>query len=148
MLDNVRLSREQTLAKLAEHLARASWRLRKNERKELEPFGLTFAQARALRVLVEAGSMRVGDLADRLEIVPRSATTRVDGLERAGLVTRSTAPNDRRSILVAPTAQGLELIARLAEGRRASAETLFGPLSRTERLELLHLLETLTGEPR
>jgi hypothetical protein len=34
-------------AELAEFLTRASWRLKKNERKELTPFGLTFAQASA-----------------------------------------------------------------------------------------------------
>ena len=97
---------EETTIKLAELLTRASWRLRKNERKELAPFGLTFAQARALRVLVDGGPMRIGDLADRLEIVPRSATTRVDDLEAAGLVTRRTDPDDRRSVIVVATEAG------------------------------------------
>ena len=135
-------SGQETLIKLAELLTRASWRLRKNERKELAPFGLTFAQARALRVLISAGDpMRMGDLAARLEIVPRSATTMADGLEEAGFVTRENDRDDRRSILLAPTAKGQELIACLAERRRASAEVLFAPLSAGEKSELLRLLD-------
>jgi DNA-binding MarR family transcriptional regulator len=125
---------------LAELLVRASWRLRKNERKTLEPFALTFAQARALRVLVKDGPMRMGDLAGRLEIVPRSATTRIDDLEGAGLVARRSAPGDRRSILVEATEHGHELVCRLAEERRASADSLFSSLAPEERADLARLL--------
>lgn len=135
-------------AGLAELLSRASWRLRKNERKALEPFGLTFAQARALRVLVREGPMRMGDLAGRLEIVPRVATTRVDDLETAGLVSRRTAPADRRSILVEATEEGRRLVARLVEERRAGAESLFAPLSLHERSELARLLESVASAAR
>lgn len=135
---------EETFIKLAELLTRASWRLRKYERKELAPFGLTFAQARALRVLVDSGTIRIGDLATVLEIVPRSATTRVDSLEDAGLVTRRIDPDDRRSILVAPTPRGQNLVARLAEQRRVGAETLFSALSARERSQLLGLLDSVT----
>lgn len=133
-------------ADLAEALTRASWRLRKNERKALAPYGLTFAGARALRAVVKAGSMRIGDLATLLEIVPRSATTRVDSLEEAGLVTRAADPNDRRSVLVEPTPQGRDLVETLAAERRASAEKLFSPLSSDERAELFRLLASLTKE--
>jgi DNA-binding MarR family transcriptional regulator len=141
-------SEQNTYAELAELLTRASWRLRRNERKELAPFGLTRAQTRALRALVDAGVMRIGDLANLLEIVPRSATTRVDDLEEAGFVTRRTDPDDRRSILVEPTSRGLDLIARLAKERKASAETLFAPLSTEDRTELIRLLASLTEDSR
>jgi DNA-binding MarR family transcriptional regulator len=138
---------EETLARLAEVLTRASWRLRRNERGELAPYGLTFAQARALRVLVDGGPMRIGDLAAQLEIVPRSATTRVDDLETAGLVTRRTDPCDRRSVIVEVTAAGSELVLRLAAGRTAGAMELFSPLSAEERLQLFQLLASVAGEP-
>jgi DNA-binding MarR family transcriptional regulator len=134
------------LDELSDALMRAFRRLRRNERKELMPFGLTFGQARALRTLATAeGGMRIGELAGMLEIVPRSATTMVDGLESAGLAVRRPDPGDRRSVRVGPTAEGFALLARLAEQRRAGAERLFAPLSQEERRQLLHLLEA-TGE--
>jgi DNA-binding MarR family transcriptional regulator len=131
---------------LAELLIRTSWRLRRNERKALEPFALTFAQARALRVLAYEGPMRMSDLAAQLEIVPRTATTRVDDLERAGLVTRGSAPRDRRSVLVQATTNGHELVSRLAVERRASADLLFARLTPNEQSELASLLAALCGD--
>ncbi len=133
-------------AELAELLARASHRLKKNGRREMEPFGLTHAQARALRILVDAGTMRIGDLAELLEIVPRSATTKVDGLEDNGLVARTMDPTDRRSILVTPTQKGRDLITRFKAERSAAAEALFAPLSAADRAELVRLLRSITEE--
>ena len=132
------------VGQLAELLACASWRLRRTSRAELEPFGLTFGQARALRLLSRAGEpLRVGELAARLEIVPRSATTMVDALEAAALVSRRPDTLDRRSILVCLTATGDELVARLGRARRASAEALFSRLDRPQAEQLRDLLAAL-----
>ena len=132
------------IAQLAELLACTSWRLRRASRRELEPLGLTFGQARALRLLTRAGgSVRIGELAARLEVVPRSATSMVDALEAAGLVERTPDPIDRRSILVGLTDSGVDLLARLGRARRASAESLFARLDAAQREQLLKLLATL-----
>ena len=132
------------IAQLAELLACTSWRLRRASRRELEPLGLTFGQARALRLLARAGEpVRIGELAARLEVVPRSATSMVDALEAAGLVDRTPDPIDRRSILVGLTDSGDDLLARLGRARRASAESLFARLDAAQRDQLLDLLATL-----
>jgi DNA-binding MarR family transcriptional regulator len=132
------------IAQLAELLACTSWRLRRASRRELEPLGLTFGQARALRLLTRAGgSVRIGELAAHLEVVPRSATSMVDALEAAGLVDRTPDPIDRRSILVGLTDSGVDLLARLGRARRASAESLFARLDAAQREQLLELLATL-----
>ena len=132
------------IAQLAELLACTSWRLRRASRRELEPLGLTFGQARALRLLARAGEpVRIGELAARLEVVPRSATSMVDALEAAGLVDRTPDPIDRRSILVGLTDSGDDLLARLGRARRASAESLFARLDAAQREQLLELLATL-----
>jgi DNA-binding MarR family transcriptional regulator len=51
-------------------------------------------------------------IGSRLQVHPTSVTNAVDRLEDAGLVTRSTHPEDRRAMLVALTAQGRELAER------------------------------------
>ncbi len=53
--------------------------------------------------IVAAGTdpLRMADIAAQLDVVPRSVTTMVDGLEAAGLVVRRADPDDRRSVLVA-----------------------------------------------
>ncbi len=130
--------------RLAELLTRTSWRLRRAERKELKAFGLSFGQARALRILARrGGAMRIKDLAERLEIVPRSATTVVDVLERAGLVERRDDPSDRRAVLAVMSTGGWSLLGRMAEERGMAADVLFGRLSSEQQEALLELLEIL-----
>jgi DNA-binding MarR family transcriptional regulator len=132
---------------LGELLTKASWRLRRAGKKELSALGLTFGQARALRIIVRARQpLRMGDLAAQLEIVPRSATTMVDMLEAAGLVVRTADPGDRRSVLLRPTAEGKTVVERQQLARRESAMKMFSALSQDERRQLELLLGKLCDQ--
>jgi len=131
---------------LAELLSNASRRLRRGSMAQLEPLGLTWAQARVLRVVADAEEpLRMADIATRLEVVPRSVTSMVDALEEAEFVRRETDPDDRRSVRVALTSRGRGLLDRLSEARRQSAEELFGPLSPGDRTALHDLLGAVCG---
>jgi len=133
-----------TTLELAELLTHSARRLRRGSTAQLAPLGLTNAQARVLRIVASSGrSLRMADIAARLEIVPRSATTLVDGVETAGLIVRCTDPHDRRSVLVSLTARGHALLESLERARRATAEEVFGPLGGPERTDLARLLGAL-----
>lgn len=135
------------VGQLAELLVQTSWRLRRAGRKELAPLGVTFAQARVLRVLARLRvPVRMADLSARLEIVPRSVTSTVDSLEEAGLVTREIDAADRRSTLVTLTPAGRGVLDRVDEARRRHLAELVAPLRESERTELLALLSRL-GDP-
>jgi DNA-binding MarR family transcriptional regulator len=134
------------VAQLGELLVRSSWRLRRGAAKELAPLGVTFGQARALRVLAAGEPIRMADLAASLEIVPRSVTTMIDSLVAAGLVNREADEHDRRSVLVSPTGAGREVLDRMDSARRATAEELFGRLTSGQRRELLNLLVVLADQ--
>ena len=57
-------------------------------------WGLTGAQARVIRFLEGVGHpVRMADIAAALEVVPRTATSIVDGLEADGLVARAIDPH-------------------------------------------------------
>jgi DNA-binding MarR family transcriptional regulator len=84
-------------------------------------------------------------LAERLRIVPRSATEVVDALETRGLVERRPDPHDRRATLVALTAEG-DRVAESARAARADgAERFFGALSPADRADLARILKALNG---
>jgi len=100
-------------------------------------------QARALRALCQAGSLRLSALAEELRIAPRSATEVVDALQSRGLVTRQPDPADRRATSVVPTAEGSRLSGLLEEARKAQAEQLFAHLSVRDRAELDRILRLL-----
>jgi DNA-binding MarR family transcriptional regulator len=129
------------LAELFTHTAR---RLRRGSIVQLAPLGLTYAQARALRLVAAEGrALRMADLAAQLDVVPRSVTTMVDALEEAGFVARHADPGDRRSVLVALTDEGRRLLDGLEAARRDSAEEVFGGLDPDQRNRLHELLEDL-----
>ncbi len=80
----------------------------------LRPLGVTFARYEVLMLLwfSRRGSLPMKVIGSRLQVHPTSVTNAVDRLEDAGLVTRSTHPEDRRAMLVALTAEGRELAER------------------------------------
>jgi len=133
-----------TTAELAELFTHTARRLRRGSAAQLAPLGITYGQARALRLVAEAGRpLRMAELASQLEVVPRSVTTMVDALETAGLLARSPDPADRRSVLVALTPSGHRLLQRLERARRDSAEEVFGRLGVGQRADLARLLASL-----
>ncbi|KAA0024685.1 MarR family winged helix-turn-helix transcriptional regulator [Antrihabitans cavernicola] len=127
---------------LAEKLMRTTHRLRRASMKSLAPLGLTPAQERMLRLVARSTEhARMGELADRMGIVPRSATSLVAALQDAGLVERATDPDNRRSVLVALTEQGSAVQQGMAKARASAGEEMFAALTEAERVELARLLD-------
>ncbi|MFI7440285.1 MarR family winged helix-turn-helix transcriptional regulator [Nonomuraea indica] len=134
---------------LPELLHLVSRRLRHGWLHRLEPLGLSPGQARALRVLIEAGRpLRMVQLADELRIVPRSVTPVIDALEEAGHVRREVDPANRRSTLVVITPSGHEVYERAQEARRQAGQDLFAVLSQEQRDQLKVLLGAVDAQFR
>ena len=87
----------------------------------LKPLGVTFARYEVLMLLwfSKRGSLPMKVIGSRLQVHPTSVTNAVDRLEDAGLVTRSTHPEDRRAMLVALTPSGRELAERATKALNA-----------------------------
>ncbi|MFJ6215293.1 MarR family winged helix-turn-helix transcriptional regulator [Streptomyces sp. NPDC092296] len=134
-------------AELSDALVRAVKRIRRQTALRLEPYGITPGQGRALRVLAHAAdcetpgrAMRLSELADRLHIAPRSATTVVDALEASGLVLRVPDPADRRAVGLELTGPGRQAVQRMGQVRQEVAEEYFGGVSAADREVLLRVL--------
>ncbi|WP_405137077.1 MarR family winged helix-turn-helix transcriptional regulator [Nocardia sp. NBC_01388] len=123
---------------------RTAKRIRHAQLADLAPLGLTPGQGRALRILDRAGEpLRMSALAERLGIVPRSATTVVDTLEAAGMVTRATDPANRRATLVSLTDAGRDALTHMSDARRRAARDLFASLPPDRRETLREILAEL-----
>lgn len=97
--------------------------------------GLSGGDYAVLVSLSEAadGSLRMCDLADTLHLSPSGLTRRLDGMVRAGLVSRVPSTDDRRVMLAALTAEGRARLEAAAPDHVASVRRHFvRHLSRTQ----------------
>jgi len=76
--------------------------------RDLADHGLTLGDYQVFVYLSEAPqhSMRMCDLADMLQLSPSGLTRRLDGLVKAGFVTREASTDDRRVMLATLTPSG------------------------------------------
>jgi DNA-binding MarR family transcriptional regulator len=119
-------------------------RIRRAARHQLEPLGVTWGQVRALRAVArDSRAVRMSDLADRLQIARRSATSVVDELVGRGLVARVADPTDRRAVAVELTPAGRALLGEVDDNRRSVAERLTSTLTAPELRTLRDLLRRL-----
>lgn len=79
--------------------------------------GLNRTDLRCLDIVLGDGPLPAGQLSAALKLSPAATTTAIDRLERAGLVSRTRDPGNRRVVLVAPT-----------EAARAAEAELFTPV--------------------
>jgi DNA-binding MarR family transcriptional regulator len=91
------------------------------------PDGLSFTAAATLATLDRSGPSRLTLLAVQEGVTQPAMTQLVGRLQDAGLVTRTSDPNDRRAVEVSITAEGSAL---LLERRAARADRLAGMLAR------------------
>jgi DNA-binding MarR family transcriptional regulator len=89
---------------------------------DLAESGLALGDYQVLVYLSEADerSMRMCDLADRLQLSPSGLTRRLDGLVRTGMVTREPSTVDRRVMMARLTDAGMDTLRQAAPGHVAS----------------------------
>jgi len=72
--------------------------------------GLTMPQLMSMQVLHMQGPMTVGGLAKQMNLTQATVTSILDRLEKKQLTTRVRSQEDKRKVLVYPTAEGLALL--------------------------------------
>lgn len=112
----------------------------------LEPFGVQIWGFDVLASLRRSGppfTQTPKQLMRTCYLTSGAVTNRVNRLETAGLVARANDTEDRRSVKVALTHKGRELVDRAVYGRVEHMKEVFSVLSETERESLAGLLRKL-----
>lgn len=110
---------------------------------------VTLSQYRTLVVLAGTGPQRSAALAKELGVAPSTLTRMCDRLVRKSLVQRFHRDRDRRSIWLALTPTGRDLVGVVMRGRRRELEQIVRSAALTappEALELLHAFVHASGE--
>lgn len=98
-------------------------RLEKTLKDEM---GLGLTDYNLLLLLIEAdGSMRMGELANRMVFAPSRITYRVNHLVKRGLVTRESEDADRRGALASITDEGRSVFREAAKLHSCQVDGLF-----------------------
>jgi DNA-binding MarR family transcriptional regulator len=126
------------MAKLVKHLDRTTDRT-------VGEFGLNTGEFRVLLKLRQAPEQRMtaGALAERLSLSTGAMTNRVDRLEEAGLVTRERDPKDRRSVFVAITSAGVDVLDAAVATQADVERRILSALTHDEQRRLNALLRKL-----
>jgi DNA-binding MarR family transcriptional regulator len=119
----------------------------------LEPFGLSIADFDVLNTLRRVGDQpgsKPTEMARSSLITTGAMTSRLDRLERSGLIRRLPDPADRRGVLVRLTAQGNRIARNALHELIATNELFLKPLSGAQRKSIASELKLLLlhHEPR
>ncbi|USQ80371.1 MarR family transcriptional regulator [Ornithinimicrobium faecis] len=127
-------------------LARGSELMSRGIQTYFVEHGLQQGQFDVLATLRRSGSpftLTPGALADSTMRSQAAMTNRLAGLEAKGLIERKMDPDNRRSVLVSLTDEGLELVDRVVTGHVENERELLAPLTGAEQERLAGLLEKL-----
>ncbi|WP_432419782.1 MarR family winged helix-turn-helix transcriptional regulator [Baekduia alba] len=127
---------------LLDHLARLT-RLRSES--ALAPLGLRPRHLVALTVLRDHGGSTQQALAGMLHIDRTNLVGLLNDLEKAGLISRLRAEEDRRRHIVALTADGAQRLGEAECALAAAENEVLGALDVDERETLYRLLQRATG---
>jgi len=100
-----------TVEGIVERVQGINRRIKRMHDETLDQLGLTMSDWHVLTALRWGGEphrRKAGELARRADLTSGAMTSRLDALEREGLVRRLRDPDDRRSVLVELTDKGRE----------------------------------------
>jgi MarR family 2-MHQ and catechol resistance regulon transcriptional repressor len=110
---------------------------------ELGKRGVSSVQYGVLFNLLDAGSLSLTELSERLFRSASNLTTLIDRMERRGLVRRVDYPEDRRVTRVELTPKGTKLAESVRPNHRHFLSTLMSCFSDDELAQLMTLLRKL-----
>lgn len=104
---------------------------------------IPFAQARLLSTIEDRGEARISDLAALDHCSQPTMTTQVRRLEDAGMVTRTTDPQDARAVLIKITAEGKRALRQARADRGAAVDPYLERLSEADRERLTEAVDVM-----
>lgn len=111
--------------------------------QETEGHGVTPVQYAALHRVALSPGIDQRTLARAIGLDTSTIAGVVDRLEARGLMQRKASPEDRRVRLLSPTDAGKTLLDAIEPDMLKAQERILAPLSPTERVEFLRMLQVL-----
>lgn len=133
------------LEDVAERLHSVAIHLLRRVRLEDDATGLSGPRLSALSVVVFAGPLTIGQLADAEQVRPPTMTRLVSALEEEGLVRREPDPSDARVVRVVETAKGRRVMVDARARRIERVTTILTGLNTSDVAALRRAVDALAG---
>lgn len=115
--------------------------MKRNQRNQALPYGMTKTQWFILRILKKKSST-IGELANKLEVRSSSMSQMIDRMELAGLVERQADSSDARSKKVVISEEGIKRMEAISHQRIELLSAPFSQFSQAEQEKIVELMET------
>lgn len=92
--------------------------IRKEGRVILNDFNITVPQFTALQILINDGSLTIGELSQKTALAYSTITDLIDRMENTELALRKKDINDKRVVRVEVLPKGFEILEKVLERRR------------------------------
>lgn len=138
---------DDTVEAITTRIGVISRHLREHKKKAAKQAGLQDFEYETLHSLMIRDTPGVAsptELASDLGVSPAGMSGRLEGMEKAGYITRTTDPSDRRRLGVEATPAGIEIWRAVMSLRGNEEDDLLGVLSAKDRESLSRLLKQVT----
>lgn len=103
----------------------------------------SFLEMEALRYVKESGKPHMREIAANFHVTPPAATLMIDGLVKMKLLGRVLDPKDRRSVRVAITPKGRQILERGMKKKISGMKKIFGGLTPAERAQFVQIIRKI-----
>jgi DNA-binding MarR family transcriptional regulator len=107
--------KDREIAEIVDDLRRIFQAVHSYTRRAKKESGLTGPQLWAIKMIADAGSIRVSDLSKKMYLHPATVIGILDRLIRLGLIKKTRSRKDRRVVHVSLTKAGREVVKRSPE---------------------------------
>ena len=113
--------------------------------QSLQPHGLSLGRFTLLMTLLreEGHRLKPSVLAERAGVTRATVTGLLDGLEARGVVRRTAHPEDRRSLLVELTPEGLNFVTGMLPDHTERVAKMMSSVDESDEADLLRILEKI-----
>lgn len=122
------------------------WQLNRHLNDTLKRYGHTYAEYVVLTNLMSTGDtqgLSPTKLNESLRFTPAGMTKTLQRLESAGLIERESNPEDRRSVIMVLTPQGVATVERLFRAVNNEQQARLRRITKMERKQLIRILRKL-----
>jgi DNA-binding MarR family transcriptional regulator len=136
-------NKKATIEELVSHIFIMGRLMRDKMHKYIGVGQCTLIEFETLKYVKDAGKPHMRDVAKTFHVTPPAATLMIDGLVKAKLLARVLDPNDRRSVRVAITPKGKQLLERGITKKVNEMKKTFGILTPSERAQFIVIIRKI-----